>query len=109
MLSLWLVSQVAGGYARPELLVDTEWVAAHASDADVRLVDLRPQGYADGHIPHAVWLDNNWIRNPKAPPDFLPTPAEFTALMGRLGFGRRRASSPTTTAAASMRRACGGS
>ena len=32
-----------------------------------------------------MWLDNNDIRNPKAPPTFLPTPQEFAALMGRLG------------------------
>ncbi len=79
-LSLWLTAQTAGGYARPDLLVDT-------ADRDLRIVDLRTQGYAAGHIPAAVWLDNNWIRNPKAPPDFLPTAAEFTALMARLGIG----------------------
>lgn len=73
------------GYARPDLLVDTEWLAQHAKDANVRVVDLRPRGYAEGHIPEAVWLDNNWIRNPKAPPTFLPTPQEFEALMSKLG------------------------
>ncbi len=36
-------------------------------------------------FPEAVWLDNNWIRNPKAPPTFLPTPQEFEELMARLG------------------------
>jgi thiosulfate/3-mercaptopyruvate sulfurtransferase len=46
---------------------------------------MRARGYADGHIPEAVFLDNNWIRNPKAPPTFLPTPQEFEALMARLG------------------------
>ena len=35
--------------------------------------------------PQAVFVDSNWIRNPKAPPTFLPTPAEFEALMRRLG------------------------
>ena len=72
-------------FARPELLVDVTWLAAHLSARDVRIVDLRPRGYSDGHIPGAVWLDNNDIRNPKAPPTFLPTPQEFAALMGRLG------------------------
>lgn len=73
------------GYARPELLVDTAWLAQHLADRNIRIVDLRPRGYADGRIPGAVWLDNNWIRNPKAPPTFLPTPQEFEALMSRLG------------------------
>lgn len=80
-----LSAQTAGGYARPELLVDTAWLAQHFGDANVRVVDLRPRGYADGHVPEAVWLDNNWIRNPKAPPTFLPTPQEFEALMSKLG------------------------
>ena len=72
-------------YARPELLVDTAWLAQHLNDGNLRIVDLRPRGYADGHVPQAVWLDNNWIRNPKAPPTFLPTPREFEALMSKLG------------------------
>lgn len=72
-------------FARPDLLVDTAWLAANLNAPNVRVVDLRPRGYADGHVPGAVWLDNNDIRNPKAPPTFLPTPQEFAALMGRLG------------------------
>jgi thiosulfate/3-mercaptopyruvate sulfurtransferase len=87
LLALILGSQSPAGYARPELLVDTAWLAGHLTDANVRIVDLRARGYADGHIPEAVWLDNNWIRNPKAPPTFLPTRAEFEALMSRLGIG----------------------
>jgi thiosulfate/3-mercaptopyruvate sulfurtransferase len=73
------------GYARPELLVDTTWLAAHLQDANIRIVDLRVRGYAEGHIPGAVWLDNNAIRVANRPPAFLPTPAEFEALMARLG------------------------
>ncbi len=72
-------------FARPELLVDTAWLAANLTAPNVRIVDMRPRGYADGHIPGAVWLDNNDIRKPAAPPTFLPTPQEFAALMGRLG------------------------
>jgi thiosulfate/3-mercaptopyruvate sulfurtransferase len=72
-------------FARPELLVDTTWLAANLNAPNVRIVDMRPRGYADGHIPGAVWLDNNDIRSPKAPPTFLPTPQEFAARMGRLG------------------------
>jgi thiosulfate/3-mercaptopyruvate sulfurtransferase len=77
--------QTAGGYARPELLVDTAWLAQHLTDSNIRIVDMRARGYGDGHIPEAIFLDNNWIRNPKAPPTFLPTPQEFEALMSKLG------------------------
>ena len=85
LLAVVIGAQSAAGYARPELLVDTAWLAQHVTDSNIRIVDLRPRGYGDGHVPEAVWLDNNWIRNPKAPPDFLPTPQEFEALMSRLG------------------------
>jgi thiosulfate/3-mercaptopyruvate sulfurtransferase len=84
-LALTLGLQAAGGYARPDLLVDTTWLANNLTNRNVRIFDLRPRGYGDGHIPEAVWLDNNWIRNPKAPPNFLPTPQEFEALMAKLG------------------------
>jgi thiosulfate/3-mercaptopyruvate sulfurtransferase len=88
ILSLLLAAQApSSGYARPELLVETAWLADHAADANLRVVDLRPRGYGDGHIPNAVWLDNNWIRKAGTPPDFLPTPAEFEALMTKLGIG----------------------
>jgi len=88
ILSLLLAAQASpSGYARPELLVETAWLADHGADANIRVVDLRPRGYGDGHIPNAVWLDNNWIRKSGAPPDFLPTSAEFEALMTKLGIG----------------------
>ena len=89
IFALMLGAQSVSGYARPELLVDTAWLAQHLTDANVRIVDLRPRGYGEGHIPEAVWLDNNWIRNPKAPPTFLPTPREFEALMSRLGISTK--------------------
>lgn len=52
------------GYPNAELLVDTQEVADHLGDANVRLVDLRAQrphgydAYAKGHIRGAVYL--NW-------------------------------------------------
>ncbi|MDP2053178.1 MAG: sulfurtransferase [Acidobacteriota bacterium] len=85
LFALLLGAQSPTTYARPELLVDTAWLAQHLTDANLRVIDLRNRGYAEGHIPGAVFVDNNWIRNPKAPPTFLPTPAEFEALMSRLG------------------------
>ena len=52
-----LLLAAAVGYAHPEQLVDTAWVAAHSRDADVRVLDLRRSGYEAGHIPEALWLD----------------------------------------------------
>lgn len=80
-----VVALLAMTYAHPEQLVDTDWVAAHAADANVRVVDMRQSGFADGHVPGAVALSPVAIRDAKAPPTFLPTPAAFDAMMARLG------------------------
>jgi thiosulfate/3-mercaptopyruvate sulfurtransferase len=52
------------GFARPELLASTEWLADQLGRADVRIVDCRwrPDGtghaaFASGHIPGATYLD----------------------------------------------------
>jgi len=40
------------GYANPQLLAETDWLAKHLDDPTVRIVDARPpQQYAAGHIP----------------------------------------------------------
>jgi thiosulfate/3-mercaptopyruvate sulfurtransferase len=47
-------------YAHPEVLVSTEWVAQHANDPQVRVVevDVDTSAYDQGHVPGAVaW---NW-------------------------------------------------
>jgi thiosulfate/3-mercaptopyruvate sulfurtransferase len=77
----------AAVYAHPEQLVDTAWVAAHANEANVRVVDMRQSGYAAGHVPGAVYLSPVAIRDAKAPPTFLPTPAAFEEMMAKLGIG----------------------
>ena len=85
VLTLAVVLAAQTGYARADLLVDASWLAAHLDDANIRIVDMRPRGYVDAHIPGAVWLDNNAIRIANRPPAFLPTPAEFEELMAKLG------------------------
>ena len=82
-------AQAPARFARPELLVDTAWLAANLNAPNVRIVDLRPRGYAEGHVPGAVWLDNNDIRIANRPPRFLPSSQEFAALMGRLGISNQ--------------------
>ena len=72
-------------YAHPEQIVDTAWVAAHGSDANVRIVDMRQSGYAEGHVPGAVYLAPIAIRDAKNPPTFLLTPQAFEELMAKLG------------------------
>jgi len=72
-------------YARPDQLVNTAWLAAHVTDAGVRVVDLRPSGYAQAHIPGAVHLDNAAIRDEKNAPTFVPSSRAFETLMDQLG------------------------
>jgi thiosulfate/3-mercaptopyruvate sulfurtransferase len=44
------------GYAHPEVLVSSDWVAAHLTDPKVRLVESNEDilRYDTGHIPGAV-------------------------------------------------------
>jgi thiosulfate/3-mercaptopyruvate sulfurtransferase len=76
------------GYAHPEALVETSWVAEHLNDPKVRLVevDVDTAAYDTGHISGAVgW---NWQRDTQ---DTLvrdiPDEAALEALLGRSGIG----------------------
>ena len=80
-----LLAILAVSYAHPEQLVEPEWVAGHVFDNGIRIVDMRQAGYADGHVPSAVYVAPGSIRDPKNPPTFLPTPQAFADLMARLG------------------------
>jgi thiosulfate/3-mercaptopyruvate sulfurtransferase len=80
------------GYANPEVLVTTDWVAAHLDDPAVRIVESNedPLLYAFGHIPGAVEVD--WTRDLNHPlrRDYLEREG-FEKLM------RRIAVTPETT------------
>ena len=69
-------------YAHPEVLVDTDWVAAHGKDPNVRVVevDVDTKAYDEGHVPGALaWAWNTQLCD-RAVRDILPK-AQFTALM----------------------------
>lgn len=73
-------------YARPDVLVDTDWVEAHLNDARVRIVEVDEDVllYDVGHVPGAVRLD--WHTELQRPDvrDFVDE-AGFEALMARKG------------------------
>lgn len=52
-------ASTASGYAHPELLVETAWVAEHLKDTNIRLIEASEDVllYEVGHIPGAVKLD----------------------------------------------------
>ena len=85
LAALLLMSTMAAAYSHPDQLVETDWVAAHATDPSVRIVDMRSAGYTQGHVPGAVYLAPQAIRVANSPPTFLPTPAAFGQMMAGLG------------------------
>ena len=76
------------GYTNPDVLVETTWVAEHASDPGVRVVesDEDVHLYDAGHIPGSVKVDWHTDLNDERIRDYIDAPA-FSRLMGRLGIG----------------------
>src|SRR5262245_2397763 len=77
---------VERGYTKPDVLVDTAWVAQHSTDPNVRIVESNedPLLYPAGHIPGAVQID--WAQDLNDPlrRDYLDR-GRFEQLMARNG------------------------
>jgi thiosulfate/3-mercaptopyruvate sulfurtransferase len=87
------------GFARPELLASTEWLAAELGRPDVRILDCRwrPDGtggavFDAGHLPGASYVD--WRAELNEPPSEeaghalrLASSESIMALMARAGVG----------------------
>jgi thiosulfate/3-mercaptopyruvate sulfurtransferase len=87
---LSLVAAADGSYAHPEMLAETDWLADHLADPVVRIIDLRSaEAYMAGHIPGAVRLDPDWLRDAANAPEYLPAAAEVRRRMSALGVGAR--------------------
>jgi len=85
---------MSDNYARPDVLVSTQWVADHLDDPNVRLVESNEDIllYDTGHIPGAVNIDWHADLNDLVVRDYV-NPDQFAALMQRNGI------SPDTTVA----------
>lgn len=62
--------QTTDGYANPDVLVDTEWVAQHLDDENVKFLDVssNQEAYAEGHLPGAQFVDwQSDLTNPEDP------------------------------------------
>ena len=74
------------GYAHPEVLVDTQWVADQLDDPKIKVieVDVDTSAYDTGHIKGAIGLD--WRKDLQARPirDLLPKD-EFEKLLSAKG------------------------
>jgi len=80
------------GYARPDVLVETQWVADHLKDPKVRVIEVSvdQSAFDQGHIPGAVAL--NWFHDLEERPhrDIASKPT-IERLLGNAGV------SPKTT------------
>jgi thiosulfate/3-mercaptopyruvate sulfurtransferase len=77
------------GYAHPEVLVSTDWVAEHLNDPNVRIIESNedPLLYPSGHIPGAVQVDWTHDLNDQVRRDYL-NKAGFESLLSRLGISK---------------------
>jgi thiosulfate/3-mercaptopyruvate sulfurtransferase len=75
-------------YAHPDVLVDTEWVAQHLDDPNVRIAESDEDVllYDTGHIPGAVRIDWHTELNDPIRRDYLDK-ARFEQLMRSKGIG----------------------
>ena len=80
------MTQEPTGYARPELLADTDWLGTHLDDPNVRIIDCATfELYQKAHIRNAVGLQvNPFIKNADDTLHVM-TPDQFATLMGDLG------------------------
>jgi thiosulfate/3-mercaptopyruvate sulfurtransferase len=76
-------------YAHPEMIVSTDWVAAHAGDPNLVVAESDEDVllYDTGHIPGAVKLDWHVDLNDPVTRDYVDGPG-FAALMSRKGISR---------------------
>ena len=74
------------GYAHPDALVTTEWVAQHLDDPNIRIVESDEDVllYDTGHIPGSVKVDWHTDLNDPVLRDYLE-PEQFSSLAARLG------------------------
>ena len=78
----------ASGYTNPDVLVSTDWVAAHTEDPNVRIVESDEDVllYEVGHIPGAVKIDWHIDQQSQVVRDFI-TKEEFEQLLASRGIG----------------------
>ena len=82
------------GYAHPELLVETDWLAEHVDDPNLRLVDCDPfDAYGRAHIPQAIGIrvhhyikHSEYATDPRTYPLVAP-PDTMKTLMESMGIG----------------------
>ena len=74
------------GYANPDILVSTDWVADHLNDPDIRIIESNEDLllYPSEHIPGAVQVDWEKDLNDQIKRDYLNR-KQFGKLMSKIG------------------------
>ncbi len=76
------------GYARPEMLVTTDWLAAHLQDKDICIVDCdNRDAYRRAHIPGAITFRGHQYLKEKEGALHIMGPEQFAEAMGAMGIG----------------------
>ena len=74
------------GYANPQLLVSTDWLAAHLNDPNIRVVDCDARdAHGRAHIPGAVNPIEHFMKGPNS--RLIMGPDQFAKEMSDLGIG----------------------
>ena len=75
-------------YARPELLVETDWLAEHLNDSNVRIIEMAQDGadFEAGHIPGAA-LSPSWQIKGAERTRLVAPPDEAKAWFESVGVG----------------------
>ena len=99
------MTQATEGFAHPEFLVETEWLAAHLGDPELRVFDctihlipkpdvgyeVKPgrEDFEKGHVPGGQFIDLQADLSAPHPHlrFMLPSAEAFAAAMGRFGVG----------------------
>lgn len=85
--SAWTAS-----YPNSQFLVEPPWLAEYLKGPNLRIVDMRTDSKnykAEGHIPGAVYLSIESVRQPVETGGFrLPTKSEGEKILGNLGISR---------------------
>ena len=74
-----------------DVLVDTEWMDAHADDSSVRVLEVggNAEAFGEGHLPRASFLSMGQLSNPDDPlRGQIATAAQVSAAISRAGVGR---------------------
>jgi thiosulfate/3-mercaptopyruvate sulfurtransferase len=76
------------GYARPEMLTPTDWLAAHLPDTNLRIVDCdNRDAYRRAHIPGATTFRGHQYLKEQEGALYVMGPEKFAENMRALGIG----------------------